>query len=147
MSIKAETKYNGVVAPGSQLYETQTGTLGYQVMLECDDGPTSFVIWLTLKNRDRARRYIAVLGVDPDLLKDSGYIEYQLGLDIEGREVSFGTKDEEYSGKHSVKVVWIGKRSDPNLSRSADVSSALPSSMAILLVKNLPSDPYRAMYE
>ncbi|MBZ5500563.1 MAG: hypothetical protein LAP85_29585 [Acidobacteriia bacterium] len=119
MSIKAETKYNGVVAPGSQLYETQTGTLGYQVMLECTDGPTSFVIWRTQKNRDRARKYFEVLGVDPDLLKDSGYIEYQLGLDIEGREVSFGTKDEEYNGKHSVKVVWIGKRSDPNLSRSA----------------------------
>ena len=119
MSIKADAKYNGVVAPGSQLYETQTGTLGYQVMLECADGPASFVIWLTQKNRDRARRYFEVLGVDPDLLKDSGYIEYQLGLDIEGREVSFGTKDEEYNGKHSVKVVWIGKRSDPNLSRSA----------------------------
>ena len=119
MSIKAETKYNGVVAPGSQLYETQTGTLGYQVMLECDDGPTSFVIWLTQKNRDRARRYFEVLGVDPDLLKDSGYIEYQLGLDIEGREVSFGTKDEEFNGRQSVKVVWIGRKSDPNLSRSA----------------------------
>ncbi len=119
MSVKADTKYNGVVAPGSQLYETQTGTLGSQVMLECPDGATSFVIWLTQKNRDRARRYFEVLGIDPELLKDSGYIEYQLGLDIEGREVSFGTKDEEYNGKHSVKVVWIGKKSDPNLSRSA----------------------------
>ncbi len=119
MSVKAETKYNGVVAPGSQLYETQTGTLGYQVMLECSDGATSFVIWLTQKNRDRARRYFEVLGVDPELLKDPGYIEYQLGLDMEEAEVSFGTKDEEYNGKHSVKVVWIGKRSDPNLSRSA----------------------------
>jgi hypothetical protein len=59
------------------------------------------------------------LGVDAELLKDSGYIEYQLGMDIEGREVSFGTKDEEYNGRHSVKVVWIGKKSDPNLSRSA----------------------------
>ena len=107
------------MAPGSQLYETQTGTLGYQVMLECADGSTSFVIWLTQKNRERARRYFEALGVDPELLKDSGYIEYQLGLDIEGREVSFGTKDEEYNGRHSVKVVWIGKRSDPNLSRSA----------------------------
>ena len=62
MSIKADTKYNGVVAPGSQLYETQTGTLGYQVMLECPDGPTSFVIWLTQKNRERARRYFEALG-------------------------------------------------------------------------------------
>jgi len=35
MSLRADTKYNGIVAPGSQLYETQTGTLGYQVMLEC----------------------------------------------------------------------------------------------------------------
>jgi hypothetical protein len=34
MSIKADTKCNGVVAPGFHLYETQTGTLGYQVMLE-----------------------------------------------------------------------------------------------------------------
>jgi hypothetical protein len=115
MSIKADTKYNGIVAPGSQLYETQTGTLGYQVMLECFDGSTSFVIWLTQKNRERAHRYFEVLGVDPGQLKDSSYIEYQLGLDIEGRELSFGTKEEEYNGKRSVKVVWIGKR----LSRSA----------------------------
>ena len=35
MSIRADVKYNGVVGPGSQLYETQAGTLGYQVMLEC----------------------------------------------------------------------------------------------------------------
>ena len=119
MNIKADARYNGIVAPGSQLYETQTGTLGYQVMLECADGSTSFVIWLTQKNRERAKKYFEVLGVDPARLKDPGYIEYQLGLDIEGREVSFGTRDEEYNGKHSVKVVWIGKRSDPNLSRSA----------------------------
>ncbi len=119
MNIKADHKYSGTVAPGSQLYETQTGTLGYRVMLECADGPTSFVIWLTEKNRERAKRYFEILGVDPERLKNSGYIEYQLGLDIEGREVSFGTKEEEYNGKRSVKVVWIGRKSDQNLSRSA----------------------------
>ncbi len=119
MSLRADIKYNGIVAPGSQLYETQTGTLGYQVMLECEDGPTSFVIWLTQKNRERSRRYFEVLGVDPAHLKDPGYIEYQLGLDIEGRELSFGTREEEYNGKRNVKVMWIGKRTDPNLSRSA----------------------------
>jgi len=119
MTLKADAKYNGTVGPGSALYETQTGTLGYQVMLECADGATSFVIWLTQKNRDRARKFFEILGVDPERLKDSGYVEYQLGLDIEGRELSFGTKDEEYNGRRSVKVVWIGKKSDPNLSRSA----------------------------
>ncbi len=119
MSLRANTKYNGTVATGSQLYETQNGTLGYQVMLECADGAASFVIWLTQKNRERAHRYFEVLGIDPELLKDSSYIEYQLGLDIEGRELSFGTKEEEYNGRRSVKVVWIGRRSDPNLPRSA----------------------------
>jgi hypothetical protein len=88
-------------------------------MIECPEGATSFVIWLTDKNRERARRYFEILGVDPAMLKDPGYIEYQMGLDIEGREVCFGTKDEEYNGKHNVKVVWIGRKSDPNLSRSA----------------------------
>jgi hypothetical protein len=117
--IKSDCRYSGTVAPGSALYETQTGTLGYQVMLECAEGSTSFVIWLTDKNKERARKYFEVLGVDPEKLRDSSYIEYQLALDIEGKEVSFGTKDEEYNGKHSVKVVWIGRKSDPNLSRSA----------------------------
>ena len=119
MSIKPDTKYNGTVGPGSQLYESQKGTLGYQVMLECADGSTSFVIWLSQKNRDRARQFFEILGVDFERLKDPSYIEYQLGLEIEGREVSFGTREEEYNGNHSVKVVWIGKKSSPNLSRSA----------------------------
>ena len=117
--IQADCRYNGVVAPGSQLYETQTGTLGYQVMLECREGATSFVIWLTDKNRQRAKKYFEILGVAPEKLKDPGYIEYQLGLDLEGREISFGTTDEEFNGRHSVRVLWIGKKSDPNLSLSA----------------------------
>ena len=41
-------------------------------MLECADGSTSFVIWLTQKNRERAKKYFEVLGVDPELLKDPG---------------------------------------------------------------------------
>ena len=117
--IKADFRYNGTVAPGSQLYESQTGTLGYQVMLECPEGSTYFVIWLTDNNRKRAKKYFEILGVDPEKLKDPDYIEYQLGLDIEGREVSFGTRNEEYNGRHSIKVFWIGKKSDPNLSRGA----------------------------
>ena len=104
------------------------------------------MIWLTQKNRERARRYFDVLGVDPGLLKDSSYIEYQLGLDIEGRELSFGTK-EEYNGKRSVKVVW-----DRKADRSQPVCGALPGFSAPLAmpkcsVKNLPFDPYRAMHE
>jgi hypothetical protein len=119
MSLKPDMKYNGTVGPGSHLYESQTGSLGYQVILDCPDGSTTFTIWLTQKTRERAKKYFELLGVDPELLKDPGHLEYQLGMDIEGREVSFGTKDEEYNGKRSLKVVWIGKKSAPNLSRSA----------------------------
>jgi hypothetical protein len=104
---------------GSQLYESQTGTIGFQVMLECAEGSTDFVIWLTDNNRKYAKRYFEVLGVDSEKLKDPDYIEYQLGLDIEGREVSFGTKDDEYNGHNKVKVAWIGRKSNPNLSRGA----------------------------
>ena len=80
---------------------------------------TLFVIWLTDKNKERAKKYFDVLGVDPETLKDPGYNEYHLGLGIEGREVSFGTRDEEYNGKSSVREVWIGRKSHPNPSRSA----------------------------
>lgn len=119
MPIKADAKYNGTVAPGSGLYETQTGTLGYQVMLDCEDGSTSFVIWLTDKNRERAKKYFSILGIEEDKLKDPSYVEYQLCLDIEGREVSFGTREEEYNGKRSIKVAWIGKKTNPNLAKGA----------------------------
>ena len=33
--------------------------------------------------------------------------------------VLFGTRDEEYNGKSSVREVWIGRKSHPNPSRSA----------------------------
>ncbi|RPH38327.1 hypothetical protein EHM92_00150 [bacterium] len=119
MSLKADTKYSGKVAEGSQLYTTQTGTVGYQVMLETEDEQTSFTIWLTEKNRARASKAFETLGVDPENLKSQAYLEYQLGVDIVGKEVSFGTKAEEYNGRTTIKVAWIGKKSDPNLARGA----------------------------
>lgn len=119
MTLRADQKYNGVIAPGSSLYETQTGSLGYQIQIESPDGSTSFTIWLTEKNRERAKKYFSILGVDEDKLQSQSYIENQLALDIEGKAISFGTKDEEYNGKHSIKVVWIGKKTDPNLARGA----------------------------
>ena len=111
MSIHVNEKYNGVVAPGSGLYETTTGTIGYQVMLECEDGKSSYVIWLTPKNRERAEKCFAVLGVSGEQLKNPNFFEYELAKAITGVEVSFGTAEEEYKGKKKVKVSWIGKAS------------------------------------
>lgn len=117
MSIKADWKYKGTVGPGSNIFSTQTGTVGYQVMLNCEDGKTTFTIWLTEKNKERAEKYLCdVLGVSKSNLGDPVYIENALATDIEGREVSFGTKEEDYNGKKSVKVAWIGKPTSEKLS-------------------------------
>jgi hypothetical protein len=113
MPIKPDMRYNGTVRSGSGLMETQTGTTGYQVMLSCEDGDTSFMIWMTPKNRERAQKmFTDALGISLEHLRDPNYFEYQLGQDIEGREVSFGTKSEEYKGKVQIKVSWIGKKSE-----------------------------------
>jgi hypothetical protein len=111
MALKQGWKYNGTVGPNSSLITTQRGSLGYQVNLVCDDGETSFVIWLTEKNRKRAAGYFDVLGIPADKLKSKSYFEFQMALDIWGREVSFGTQVEEYNGKQQTKVSWIGKKS------------------------------------
>ncbi len=112
MALKADHKYSGAVCPGSALIETQKGTLGYQVQLECEDGETSYTIWLTPKTRENAREcFEKALGVDPKKLEDGNYIEMQLALDIDGREVSFTTREEEYKGKVKVKVSGLYKRS------------------------------------
>lgn len=106
--IKAEQKYQGHVREGSCLIESQGGTLGYQVMLECEDGRTFFTIWITEKNRERAEKDFRTLGVSTEKLRTPGYIDKQLGLDIVGRAVTFGTKEDDYNGRVTVKVAWIG---------------------------------------
>lgn len=111
MGLKADKKYHGTVAPGSALIESSKGTLGYQVQLECEDGPTSYTIWLTPATRETATEtFVKSLGVDEKKLKDGNYIEMQLGLDIDGREVTFTTEENEYKGKVTVKVKGLYKR-------------------------------------
>ncbi len=112
MGIRANQRYNGSVSPGSCLVESQSGTLGFQVMLECEDGETSYTIWLTPKSKEIAiETFEKALGVDPKKLEDGNYLELQLANDIAGREVTFTTRDEEYKGRSSIKVVGLYKRS------------------------------------
>lgn len=119
MSIKAPVKYHGNVVGGTMM-ETQKGTLGYQVFLNCPDGETSYTIWLTAKNRDRAREtFVDALGVDGDKLIDPNYIEMQLANDIAGRLVTFVTEEEVYKDTKRIKVAFLFKRS-----ATADVKPA-----------------------
>ncbi len=118
MGIKADKRYNGTVSPGSTLMESQSGTLGFQVMLECEDGETSYTIWLTPRSKEIAvETFKNALGIDPKKLEDGNYLELQLATDIAGREVTFTTREEEYKGKSTTKVVGLFKR---------NVSSGLP---------------------
>ena len=119
MAIKADRKYNGTIAAGSSLAESQTGTLSFNINIECEDGDTYFPIWLTDKNKEKARKYFEIIGADLSKLNNQNYFDLQLPVDIVGKGISFGTKEEEYNGKHTVKVAWIGKKSDPNLARGA----------------------------
>ena len=112
MAIKAGKKYHGTVGSGSELIQSQSGTLGYQVQLECEDGDTSYVIWLTPKNKERAEKvFVQALGRTVEQLHNGTYIELQLAIDITGREVTFVTTEEEYKGKSTVKVSFLFARS------------------------------------
>lgn len=111
MGLLANERYTGVVAGGSSLFESQKGTLGFQVMLECDAGETSYTIWLTEKNKARAVKDFETLGVSLDELQDPHALEQTIGDVIVGRTIVFGTTSEEYKGNTTIKVAWIGKSS------------------------------------
>lgn len=110
MSIQPNKKYHGTVASGSRIIESRNGTMGYNVQLNCDDGPADYTIWLTTKNKDRARAaFVDVLGVDESKLTDHNYFEYMLAEEITGRPITFTATEEEYNGKKRVKVAFIFK--------------------------------------
>lgn len=119
MALQPDQKYQGVVGSGSALFEAKTGSIGFQLQIESEDGNTDFVIWLSEKNKERALKYFDILGVPADKLKDPNYLEFGLAQEIEGHKITFGTKEETYQGKSKVKVAWIGKASNGNVSRTA----------------------------
>lgn len=120
MPLKADWKYTGTVLGGSGPIESQfTGSVGYEVHLECEDGSAAYTIWLTEKNRKRAAKDFEILGADTTRLGDSSYLEYELAGIIEGKPIKFGTREEEYKEKKRVKVAWIGKPSDGKPAQAA----------------------------
>ena len=121
MALIADSKYSGVVGVNSRMIESNKGSLGYQIPIQCSEGDTSFVIWLTDKNRKNALKCFASLDVTEEQLKDPNFVEYQLSLAIQGKEISFGTALNDYNGKQTIQVSWIGRKSTPadGLSRAA----------------------------
>ena len=105
--LKPDTRYTGTIVDGG-IYEANSGTLGYQLLLNCEDGSTDYVIWLTPKNKEKAEKAFVSLGIDPKALRSETGIE-GIASQLAGMEVVFGTREEEYQGKKRVKVLWVGK--------------------------------------
>jgi hypothetical protein len=119
MAIAAERKYDGRIREGSYFAYSMNGNLALHILLDCEDGSTSFTLWLTEKNKAKAIKTLETLGADPAKLSNQNYLDYELANVLAGKEVSFGTKEDDYNGKTSIKVAWIGKKTDPNVGRGA----------------------------
>jgi hypothetical protein len=109
MAIRANKKYTGTVTGGAFFESSMNLTPGYQVFLECEDGDTDYVIWLTEKNRKKVARDFKVLGADMSRMKEPQYLQYELSGVITGKNVTFEARDEEWRGEVKTKVAWIGR--------------------------------------
>lgn len=109
MSVRADQHYNGRVLTGNWM-ESRSGTVGFQIRLECEDGEIAHVIWLTEATADRARQDFKLLGADPDRLNNSSYMDNELPTVVVGRLVGFKTKEEVWKGNVQVKVNYLTKK-------------------------------------
>jgi hypothetical protein len=129
MSSLKVKRYVGTVAGGSGLYESSKGTLGFQVLLQCEDGATDYTVWLTEKNVERAKRDFVTLGIDPKRLGNASDFT-KIGQEIEGREVSFETGEETYNEKTTIKVKWLSQKKDSGVGsleeRAANLFDSVP---------------------
>lgn len=123
MGLQAPYKYRGTVT-GGELMEAKTGSLGFRVFLECEDGTADYTIWLTAKNRDRAGIvFEEALGIHLSQLSDAEFISHHIGNAIQGRAVSFVTEEEEgQDGKFRVKVKWLNA---PSKAPSANAAKSM----------------------
>lgn len=113
MTFYPDQRYAGTIANG-QLIESQKGTPGFQVQIDTEnDGTMMHTVWITSANREYAEKDLVTLGADPAKLTSPSYLEHELPAAVVGVEVVFGTKEEVYKEKRSVKVAWIGKPKAP----------------------------------
>jgi len=109
-----DSKYNGTVTRGDWI-ESAKGTQGFQVDIETADGDViSHVLWLTEKTQEYFARDMKTLGVTAEKLRSGSYLTHELPSAVCGREITFGTKEEEYKGEFRTKVAWIGEKRESN---------------------------------
>jgi hypothetical protein len=117
MSYRDGGRYTGTVTGGGLFESAMQGTLGFQVLIECEEGETDYTIWLTEKNKDRAAKDFETLGHPVGTLRSKAAFD-DLGdkLKAEAPEIQFGIKAETYNKQTRMKVSWIGKKKTGDLS-------------------------------
>lgn len=107
MAVKANTTYEAVITGGG-LYEANSGSLGYQLMLSTADGDTDYTIWLTQKTKDNGSvaKAFDILGVPLSDLASVAKIN-AIDAKIKGKKVNIVTKEETFKDKTLVKVQWL----------------------------------------
>ena len=136
--LRPDTRYTGTIVDGG-IYEANSGTLGYQLLLDCEDGATDFVIWLTPKSKEKAEKTFVALGIDPKALRSETGIE-GIASQLAGMEVVFGTREEEYLGKKRVKVFWVDKPKEGGASAGSPLARAAAFFAEPGAAKSAPSD-------
>ena len=119
MGLKPDRKYDGKIGIGSALCVASTGTIFFQLNLECEDGSITYPIWLTEANKKKAKKQMEIIGADMERLGSASYLENELPTAIVGNEISFDTVEDTYNDRQIVKVSWIRKKTDPNLAKGA----------------------------
>jgi hypothetical protein len=106
--LRADAVYQGTVTNACLMASKAKKTPGFQIFIETEDGENAdHTIWLTPKNKDRAKADFETLGVDTAKLSSRAFIEHELPQAVIGKAVEFGTKSEEYNGQVRVKVSWL----------------------------------------
>lgn len=110
MAHRADEKYLGTVT-GGRLIESAKGTPGLQFDIEeqATGDPISHTIWLSKKSQEYAERDLDALGITAAHRKDPSFWSYKVDEHLRGQSIAYGTKSEEYKGKTSIRVAWIGK--------------------------------------
>lgn len=124
MSLRADSRYTGEVTQGKWM-ESQKGTLGFQLMLECEEGGISHTIWVTEKNKEKAAEAFAAIGVTKEQLTNASFLRNEMPTAVVGVAITFGTKEEEYNNKKRVVVSWIGTPKAPKAETIEDSVAAL----------------------
>lgn len=106
MSYEAGKTYEGTIVKATAT-ESKNGTAGIELQLSNKDaGSIYHTIWLTAATSERAKKTLLEIGVD-QLAFGMRNFWLNPGEYLEGKEVSFTTKEEEYNGKVRVRVEWL----------------------------------------